>query len=471
MAQRTALTVRQVAILRWIGDGCPDGVMEEDENHGYRISVGALRSRGLATTKGHGKTWSAEITRAGREYLAMVDGPTPPPPRQPNVPASQLLLDEIISAGGSLTVPRTWGRGGGPDYERRAALAEQNGKVPAGKRLIVTRNGAQLHLELVDVLDGTPTHELPVPVPAKVSKYHPVVAEFKESDDRHEVSKAQVPRVLRLLQGLVVEAERRGFTVSTVPLHQGYMEGTPIWSGERDGHLKIDVNGTPVVLRIREDGVRTRSVHYWPADPRGGNDPVRSRHRAYEAGAKGTIRISMLAPSGRPNLQRSWGDSKRRSLEDELPAVLKAVETAAVEEKERLRLALEEEEGRRRDWQNAMDLATLRHTEHYRAQILEGQVGAWRRASAIREYCDGIETAHPNDAHALEWSTWARTFAGRLDPLEHELRVPAPQSRVSKDELIPFMDGWDPYRPGKRIPRHVLAAAIRDPVSHEQRPT
>ncbi|MGZ4358012.1 MAG: hypothetical protein ACXVRU_14510 [Gaiellaceae bacterium] len=49
MAQRKTLTEKQVLLLRWIADGCPEGVME-DEFH--RISAAALRNRGLITTRG-----------------------------------------------------------------------------------------------------------------------------------------------------------------------------------------------------------------------------------------------------------------------------------------------------------------------------------------------------------------------------------------------------------------------------------
>lgn len=61
-------------ILRWIADGCPDGVMEGTY---HRITAGALRNRGLMTTAGKGPTWAAKATTAGREYLREVDGPNP----------------------------------------------------------------------------------------------------------------------------------------------------------------------------------------------------------------------------------------------------------------------------------------------------------------------------------------------------------------------------------------------------------
>jgi len=77
MAQRKTLTEAQIALLRWIGDGCPDGVMEGDSHH---ISAAALRTRGLVDISGRGPTWKAKITQTGRAYLKQTDGPDPPVP-------------------------------------------------------------------------------------------------------------------------------------------------------------------------------------------------------------------------------------------------------------------------------------------------------------------------------------------------------------------------------------------------------
>jgi hypothetical protein len=54
MAHRTnALTEQQREILKWIGDGCPAGVMTDDS---HRISAAALRRRGLVRITGRGPT-------------------------------------------------------------------------------------------------------------------------------------------------------------------------------------------------------------------------------------------------------------------------------------------------------------------------------------------------------------------------------------------------------------------------------
>jgi hypothetical protein len=67
----TKLNETQVAVLRWIGSGCPAGVME---GYAHRISAAGLRSRGLVRISGRGRTWRAELSNKGRERLKSLDG-------------------------------------------------------------------------------------------------------------------------------------------------------------------------------------------------------------------------------------------------------------------------------------------------------------------------------------------------------------------------------------------------------------
>lgn len=60
------LNERQLEVLRWIGEGCPERDWESDT---YKHSAVALRNRKLATVTGHGPRWTATITEAGRYYL------------------------------------------------------------------------------------------------------------------------------------------------------------------------------------------------------------------------------------------------------------------------------------------------------------------------------------------------------------------------------------------------------------------
>jgi hypothetical protein len=104
------------------------------------------------------------------------------------------------------------------DFERRALLAESYGKVPSGTRLVVrTASADELLIELVT--DGRVTVDgqedspalLPVPVPARLSKYNRVTREFRDRANLHEVSRKALPRVLRIVHALSVEGECRGY--------------------------------------------------------------------------------------------------------------------------------------------------------------------------------------------------------------------------------------------------------------------
>jgi hypothetical protein len=125
--------------------------------------------------------------------------------REGNGSVTEQLVNDVIAAGGSLRVPRRSYGGEGVDYERRARLAERNGRVPAGKRLTVTSlSYRELQIDLVDAPEGTTLDLRPVPVPQHVARYHPVVGAFRSRSDHHEVSRAVLPRVSRILQGLVL---------------------------------------------------------------------------------------------------------------------------------------------------------------------------------------------------------------------------------------------------------------------------
>jgi len=66
VARSTKLNERQIAVLRWIGEGCPDRNWP-DESH--KNTARALASRGLAEVGRKSKVWTATITRSGEYYL------------------------------------------------------------------------------------------------------------------------------------------------------------------------------------------------------------------------------------------------------------------------------------------------------------------------------------------------------------------------------------------------------------------
>ncbi|HEY3945625.1 MAG TPA: hypothetical protein VGL78_10390 [Solirubrobacteraceae bacterium] len=459
MAQRKTLNEVQVAVLRWISDGCADGRVADVVS--ARISAAALRNRGFVTTSGHGPGWRAAITATGSEYLKQVDSADPPPLRQPNVSVTKQLVNDVIAAGGSLRVPRKrWGENG-IDYAHRARLAESYGKVPAGSVLRVTQaSGDELVIELVGNGNGSggvdgseqAVELAAVPVPARLTKYHPVAREFRDRTNLQEVSRKALPRVLRIVHALATEAERRGYQVSCVNAREdGY--GRSEWKPSQDGQLTFTIDGHQLKVRIWEKGAGQRGPyeHQMKRWKRDREQPPRFMHfvdrpKPYDTGATGELNIEALGSSyGR---QASWGDRTRWKLEDKLPNLLGELEIEAVEAEER-RLAHEREQAeRQRQWEAAMERAKRRVVEEHRLEVLRSRVRAWQEADAIRAYCDAVETQHGADTVAAdldaeEWLALAREHADRAQQLP---RMPA-DPEITHERLKPFLGRWSPYGP------------------------
>jgi hypothetical protein len=197
-----ALNEAQVAVLRWIAAGSPSGVME---GYAHRVSASALRTRDLVRISGRGPSWRAELTERGREQLELLEGeqsasstngsePNTLPPSSPAPPVSrserraqlapgpeplsktEQLVADVIAAGGRLTLPDDTAHGG-VNWRQRAYAAQRHGKVPDGKRLSVAWTKAGFEIELLDGETGNELGADAVPVPARLSKFHPVAQE------------------------------------------------------------------------------------------------------------------------------------------------------------------------------------------------------------------------------------------------------------------------------------------------------
>lgn len=238
---KSPLNTGQLAVLRWIGDGSPDGVMA---GHTHKTVALALQNRRLATVTKKGGVWRAELTDAGRHYLhhgsypvghrpsprpVQVAKPAPSPrsssaatdrpaptmtsakPVSPDEDAENLVR-RILAAGGTLKIDT---REDTTDYEPLMRAAKRARSLPFGKQLR-WRTIGQWYGPMREIYfdEDFTVHvqERPVPVPDRVSKYHPAVAQYRNDPDRHEVSKDSLGRASRILHALATEAERRGYT-------------------------------------------------------------------------------------------------------------------------------------------------------------------------------------------------------------------------------------------------------------------
>jgi hypothetical protein len=466
MAQRKSLTEQQIDVLRWVADGCPAGVME---GVFHRISAAALRNRGLLKTSGRGPTWTAAITSAGRDYLAAVDSPNPPVPRQGNVSVTEQLINDVVAAGGVLRVPRRgWPQRDGIDYEKRARLAERLGKLPSGKRLAMAVVEDELELRLVDYPGAIPARSelAPVPVPAKVGRFHPAARAFRDRTERHEVSRAQLPRATRVIHAIATEAERRQW-VATTPEESANGYGRRDWRGAKDGHLQLTVRGHTLWMRCKEGSVRTRGS--WDEGVRRyrgvDRDSPWYRDRdlpsgPYDATATGRLVIELYSERSwiHRGRQSRWGDRHSWSLEDRLPHLFREIEDRVSEversdEAERVAAeeaaaaAVRQAQERERQWRRLMDEARQHLAHAQRANELGRQVKAWCEAGRLRHYCDAVEAAHGQEPATREWLKWARGFIADLDPLTKPPAAP-PLPDPAPDALQPYLPpGWSAQGP------------------------
>ncbi len=467
MAQRRTLNEGQVALLRWIAEGCPDGVMD---GHFYRISASALRSKGLVKISGHGPTWVAKPTAAGQEYLEQLEGDDPPVPRQANVSVTQQLVEDVIAAGGSMRVPRrNWYAADGIDYERRALLAERHRKVPPGKRFQITRLDGELEITLVDSPFGpiAPKELTPVPVPEKVARHHAAARQFRDQKDRHEVSRALLARATRVIHAIASEATRRGWEASGPSLDDG--------PRSRAADLTILADGHALGLRLFEERVHPRGT--WEEEVHRyrnvSSDWSFYRDRPfpkgpYDADATGRLELELLAGSSLSfaERQRRWGDRASWMLEERLPHLFREIEERIVIAKEsaevarieaeraaeRARLAAEERE---RKWLVLMDQARERLVEQHRAEHLGEQARAFAEIRRLRSYVEAMEAAYGDHEETASWLAWAQSYLDQRDPLGQPPVMPRPPE-ATPEALQPHLPaGWSaegPHEGTRRFP-------------------
>ena len=440
-------------VLRWIGDGCPDGVKKDDF---HRISATALARRGLVETSGHRANWSASITKGGREYLAKVDGTDPPIARQANVSVTQQLVDEVIDAGGTLRVPSRWGRPGEVSYESRARLAEEHRKVPPGKRFEIRRvSNEELELELVDAPGIGEAELVEIEVPERVSRYHPAVRSFRDAKSSHRVSRQGLSRASRILHAIALEAQQRDWTV----------EGSRDSEAE-SGLLQITADDQIFWLAIFEGGVGDRGSweDEWEHHRRMRRDfPYYSGDapsEAYDAEADGKLTVSLSCEKswryrGR---QSNWSDRSSWSLDERLPHLFVEIEERAIEgarldaedrtkaEEEAARQQREREE-RETKWSELMERAKLRLVESHRAAQLHRQLDSWDLSSRIERYCDALEATQGKDAGTLDWISWAREYAKKIDPTKTPSSLPEDPEMTHEAVQEHLPRGWSTYGP------------------------
>jgi hypothetical protein len=466
------LNDRQLEVLRWIGDGCPDGVIE---GYSHKTTANALGNRRLVTVSKKGGVWQAALTEAGTYYLQHDTYPTGPtatqrPPALDPKPSrhSQAQADRQVRPRTAPRVARpktpspteqlisqlvTDGevRVSGPDqakYEARVAAAIRYGKVPEGKQM-VTEGGRWsreyvIRLQVAPAWLNAPLN--PIPGPARLRQPHPVVIALQSGKRLKGIDRSTTQRALLLIQALAVEARQRGYTVKETKVT------TDPYGRERresEDHFSIAIGHHSLGVQLRQIMDRARHEATPAEHAQAANDRW---YRIPKFDVTPSERLSLQLSGRFEHRQSKWTDGRTGMLEIWLPQILQEVELRA-EAAEHARLAaFAAAEERRRLWGRAMERAKGDYAEAYRADILLRQLDGWLRTRQVRDYLDAMRETidsigDPDDAVAAkEWHQWGEEWVASADPLAQPLAMPAvPEPKP--DDLKAFLKGWNPYGP------------------------
>lgn len=254
--------------------------------------------------------------------------------------------------------------------------------------------------EKLPVVPNRPAPE--VTVKARVTRYNPIVSELRSElkdgwQDQYgrirsyhgvSVSKASVSRVSRILDALI-----RALEEGSIPTRIG------------EHGLECLIEGEAIRLELHEPSSRQT--------PKKQSDYGYPRWEYVPTG-KLTLTLRSWYLSG---YRTTWSDGRSRSLEEQLGAVVAALEEASgiilvKKEKERL-----ERIARAREQLCVERQSNLFTFTQERAKKVDELVENLDKANSIRALIEAVESASDAPASTQRLARWANLYANHLDPL------------------------------------------------------
>jgi len=451
------LSVTQFDVLRWVADGCKDGVYEGGS---HRVSARALHNRGLLQVSGSGRTWAVQITPEGtrrlQDEVKRIEAERERIRRDRETRAERererqqlrnramKMLHDVVAAGGRLDL--------GPGAEANdvraiQSILAQSGCLPEGQRLAQepTRMdpvlGVTVYLEPDwEVLTAVRSFN----IPHQLRDPHPAVVEFQNK--KALVSKGEMGRAARFLQALTSAATEVGWKIPLKPGNRARR------LGEHVHDLWLRLPSRELVVTIRELTQSGRQVQAYLIET------------DYYTRNTRTIANKHFQPSGKlaVTIVKAWDndtvlslqDTAGASLEEQLPVLIRKLEIAEAEADWSRQEASRRSEIRETRWEEVKQEAFTKLTYQRNAELLGDQLERRRAVVAMRAYADEIgaraeQLNGPHTEEARKWATWIRQHADRTDPINgplHLLRI----TSASYDDLQPHMNGWSAYSPHRR---------------------
>ncbi len=223
MAIDNSLNTRQVEVLRWISEGCPEGRWAES---GYKVSAASLQARRLIKVSKRGG-WKATIEPAGLYYLQHGDYPRDhfpdkrrsfqramrlarseageiqkplTRPASDELTPTQKLLKDITAAGGVLQIDT---KDDNTNYANLVAIINRRQLAPDGQQVISIRGEryGDLIFRFSAVQDWKTESPSALAEAARI-KWHPAVVALRAEKRLDGITTTQRNRAWRLLQSL-----------------------------------------------------------------------------------------------------------------------------------------------------------------------------------------------------------------------------------------------------------------------------
>lgn len=447
MALDTPLNTRQMDVLRWISEGCPDGRWTDFT---YKTTAKSLQNRRLATVTKKGG-WKATIDPAGVYYLKHGDYPadhfpnkrrsysrimrlahseagapqrplTRPAPDEPT--PTRKLLQDVIDAGGVLELDT---RDDETNYGNLVATINRRQMAPDGQQLILM-DGTHYHhkvLRLSSVTEWKTQPPAEVVAAERIGRWHPVVSALRSESRLNFIEPSQRQRAFRLLHSLAREAEARGYTVRQ-PNRNHHQH-----NADRD-HLfgSLIINVEPISCSVGISQLKDKVPHQ-PSSKELERAKRESWYRIPTHDHVPSDRLSItLNTNSRYSSEVIWWDTKTIPLASRLPDVMTMFERWALIHTERTeaeRLA-EIEKQKRRERED--ELAREAYVQHSLGERLVADLEAWELVTRLRcylaEMAESIERITDDDgrAAAVKWMEWCEWDAAERDPLMKPIQLP-----------------------------------------------
>jgi hypothetical protein len=447
VALDTPLNTRQLDVLRWIGDGCPDGHWTDFT---YKTTAKSLRNRRLVTITNKG-CWNATIDPAGVYYLNHGDYPADhfpnkrrsysrimrlahseagTPQRPLTRPASdeptptRKLLQDVIDAGGVLELNT---RGDETNYGNLVAIINRRQMAPDGQQLILM-DGSHYHHKVLRMSSVTEWKTQPpaeVVAAERIGRWHPVVSALRSESRLSFIEPPQRQRAFRLLHALALEAEARGHMVRQ-PNRKHHEHNAD--RARLSGCLIIDVE--PISCSVGISQLKDKVPHQ-PTSKELERAQRESWYRIPTHDHVPSDRLSITSNTdSRYSSEVLWSDTKTIPLVSRLPDIMTMLERWAlihIERTEAERLA-EIEKQRLRERED--ELARHAYAQHFLGERLIADLEAWELARRLRRYlaemAEHIERITDGDdrAAAVKWIEWCEGYAAERDPFKRPIQQP-----------------------------------------------